>query len=249
MNGWQALVRDEAIGRADTLAAVLQMSPTPTDDDIDWATTAARSLAGLGARLGVDADAVVAGLDHLRRTAPADRGDGRDRLLAALTATRADLVALGSAVVPETLKLAEIAASARAEAERLATTLGIPIVAEVVLREGTSVGRRVAGAIVDAIALVLGHMAAHGCVRGGSVRVEVRRDGELVAVTLGDRGNAESREVPDAVAGPELAAAASRMTALGGEIAVSAAPWGGTSVVIKVRDRTGLGHADVRRRG
>ncbi len=187
---------------------------------------------------------------HARATGGDARRAARDTVLATLARLREELTGLGAAALPDQVKVEEIAESAREETVRLAAARGIALVADVVTRPGSAVARSVAGGVIDAIGLVLGHMADGGCVHGGSIRIEVRRDGEILAVTLGDRGNAESRAVaPSTAASVELAAASSRLATLGGEFAVSGAPWGGTSVVITVRDRTGLGPADIKRRG
>ena len=58
-------------------------------------------------------------------------------------------------------------------------------------------------------------------------------------VVVGDRGNAESRaadRLPDLESGRGvgLQAAHSRLTAIGGDLTISPAPWGGTSVTVRV---------------
>lgn len=250
VNVRQALVRAEALGRVDTLVAVLSMTDRPTDDDVSWAQTAGVSLAGLCARLGVVGTAVPDTLAMMRAQPEGERASGRDHLVRELEQIRVELTALDTPAVPVQVNVGDIAESAREETERLADAHAIALVAEVVTRPGSAVARSVAGGVIDAVGLVLGHMATNGCVHGGSIRVEVRRDGEVLAVTLGDRGNAESRAVvPSSDPTLHMAAAANRLVTLGGEFAVSGAPWGGTSVVITIRDRTGLGEANIRRRG
>lgn len=250
MNVRQALVRSEALGRVDALIAVMSMSEQPTADDVAWAQTAGVSLVGLCARLGVPGDAVAGCLVAMRAQSDDARAVSRDELLRLLDQIRAELAAFSAPVLPAHVDVADIAESAREETERLADAHAIALVAEVVTRPGSAVARSVAGGVIDAVGLVLGHMATNGCVYGGSIRVEVRRDGEVLAVTLGDRGNAESRAVvPSSNPTLHLTAAANRLVSLGGELAVSGAPWGGTSVVITIRDRTGLGQANIRRRG
>ena len=250
MNVRRSLVRAEALGRVDTLVAVMSMTERPTDDDIAWAQTAGVSLAGLCARLGVSGAAVSTQLAVMRGQHDDARASSRDHLIGMLDQIRAQLSGLATPSVPAQVDVGEIAESAREETARLAEAHAIALVAEVVTRPGSAVSRSVAGGVIDAVGLVLAHMATTGCVHGGSIRVEVRRDGEVLAVTLGDRGNAESRAVVPS-SGPtlHLAAAANRLVTLGGEFTVSGAPWGGTSVVITIRDRTGLGEANLRRRG
>jgi hypothetical protein len=246
----QALVRSEAIGRVDTLKAVMSMTERPTDEDVAWAQAAGVSLAGLCARLGVSGAVVSVHLETMRGQSDDVRASTRDQLIGTLDRIRVELSAFATPVLPAHVDVGDIAEFAREETTRLADAHAIALVAEVVTRPGSAVSRSVAGGVIDAVGLVLGHMATNGCLHGGSIRVEVRRDGEVLAVTLGDRGNAESRAVvPSSDPTLHLTAAANRLVSMGGEFAVSGAPWGGTSVVITIRDRTGLGEANIRRRG
>ncbi len=238
------LYLDEALGRAAAIVAALTVGTSPTDGDVDWAMMAAHSLKGLTAQAG---DLVLAGevheledaLQELRRVDAAERPPPVADIVERL---RGIEQALSGRVVPGVMRdveLEQIADGAAAEVRRVASRRGIDVSLELIVPPGIRVPRRIAGVLVDALGHILRNAVRHGSPHGGAVRIAFRREPDALSVVIGDRGNAESRGAGSALdldggRGIGLQAAHSRLTAIGGSLTRSPAPWGGTSVTIGV---------------
>lgn len=172
------------------------------------------------------------------------RGDGEQTRETAVVVERVRAVerALAGRAGPGVARdvaLDQVADAARDEALRAAARRGVRLSVEVVVPRNARVPRRIAGVLVD----VLGHLArnavAHGTPDGGTLRITVESGPDLLTVVVSDHGDRERANVtrrPDLTSGRGvgLRAAQGRLAALGGDLSVSAGPWGGTSVTVRI---------------
>lgn len=234
----RAIVVADAIGRSDALAAVLTLADPPSPEDLAWGALPAQSLAGLVASLGhahLDDRVERIGAQLAAVTvAPADqRGDLTRGLIADLDRLRAALRA-EARPVPAAIDVTQIAAAAGDEVLRTSGQMGVEVTSDVVCDLSLAVPSVVAAAVLDALGNVIRHGVRAECGLGGSARIGFRRESDGFSITIGNRGNAASREGDLRGGGVGLDAAASRLSAAGCVMAVSDAPWGGTSVTIQV---------------
>lgn len=235
---------DEALGRAEAMVAALTVGTSPTDGDVDWAMLAAHSLKGLTAQAGDTALAeevhdIEGALEQMRRADASARSAGATAIVERLHVIEQALTARGGPGVIRDVALQEIADAAAAEVRRVADRRAIAVSVELVVPPGIRVPRRDAGVIVDALGHILRNAVTHGSPHGGAIRIAFSREPDSLSVVVGDRGNAESRaadRIPDIDSGRGvgLQAAHSRLTAIGGSLTLSAAPWGGTSVTVRI---------------
>jgi chemotaxis protein histidine kinase CheA len=234
---------DEAIGRAIAIVAALTVRATPDDADVRWAAEAAHSLKGLtmqagDAALAAEVHAIESQLEEIHAAPVAERGPATE---AAVERVRAVERALAGRAAPAAreVDLRQVADAARDEALRVADRRGVPVAVEVVVPAEARVPRRVAGVLVD----VLGHLArnavVHGTPDGGTLRIVVDVGPESLTVVMadhGDRARINAVRRPDMASGRGvgLRAAQGRLAALGGELAISPGPWGGTSVTVRI---------------
>lgn len=240
----KGLYLDEALGRAEAIVAALTVGSAPTDEDVDWALLAAHSLKGLTAQAGdlALADRVHAiedALTTLRTLDTTQRAADTATLVDQLQTVTNALTAGVGPNVSRDVALEEIGEAAAGEVRRVAERRAITVTVELVVPSGIRVPRRIAGVMVDALGHVLRNAVTHGSPRGGAIHIAFTRSADILTVVVGDRGNAESRaaeRTPDLESGRGigLQAAHSRLTAIGGELSLSPAPWGGTSVTIRV---------------
>lgn len=235
---------DEALGRAEAIVAALTVRATPNDGDVDWAMLAAHSLKGLTAQAGDTALAdevhgIEGALEELRRIDDAPRSAAAAMIIRRLHVIEQALTARGGPSVVRDVELQQIADAANSEVRRVADRRGITVTVDLSLPENVRVPRRIAGVLIDALGHVLRNAVTHGSPHGGAIRISFTREPSTLSVVVGDRGNAQSRaadRVPDLESGRGvgLQAAHSRLTAIGGDLTLSPAPWGGTSVTIRV---------------
>lgn len=235
---------DEALGRAEAIVAALTVRTTPDDGDIDWAMLAAHSLKGLTAQAGdaalaADVHDIEDALVALRHADASARAPAAAALVQRLHAVEQSLTAQLRPGVTRDVDLQEIADAAAAEIRRIADRRDITVTAELVVPPGIRIARRTAGVLVDALGHILRNAVTHGSPHGGAIHVAFRKEPETLSVVVGDRGNALSRSADrapdlDSGRGIGLQAAHSRLTAIGGALIVSPAPWGGTSVTVHV---------------
>ena len=235
---------DEALGRAAAIVAALTVQAPPDDGAIDWAMLAAHSLKGLTAQAGdialaEDVHDVETALHDLRTLDVPARSAAATDLITRLRSIEARLTTRGGPNAVRDIELQQVADAARAEVRRVATRRGIAVTVELVMPQDIRIPRRVAGVLVDALGHILRNAVTHGTQHGGALHIAFSREPETLLVVVGDRGNAESRAVdrtPDLESGRGvgLQAAHSRLTAVGGDLTISPAPWGGTSVTVRV---------------
>jgi len=174
--------------------------------------------------------------DSLESAARASATDGIGGVVGAATELRARLAAMRTGSAPTRFRLEDIADAAAAEVARCAAELGVHVTAEVACAPGGYVPIRFAGPVLDALGTIVSGGVRHECARGGAVRIALRPESDGFTIAVGNRGNAESRELDTGEAERlDLAAASSRLTALGCEMNVAGAPWGGTSVTVRVQ--------------
>ncbi len=234
----RAIVVADAMGRVDALTAVLMLADPPSPDDLAWAALPAHSLVGLVASLG-GADLRQRGEHiatqlHAVMMAPHVTRSERVRALLADVGILRTALAAEAGTVPATIDVAQIAEAAGAEVERTAGEMGVHVTSEVVCDLTLAVPALVAAAVLDSVGNIIRHGVRAECAHGGSVRIGFRRESDGFSITIGNRGNAASREDDARVGGVGLDAAASRLSAAGCVLAVSDAPWGGTSVTIQI---------------
>jgi chemotaxis protein histidine kinase CheA len=235
---------DEALGRAEAIVAALTVQAAPDDGDVDWAMLAAHSLKGLTAQAGDTALAeevhdIEGALDALRRVDASARSAAATAIIERLHGVERRLAGRAGPSDTRDVEIQQIADAASAEVRRIADRRGINVSVELVVPADVRVPRRVAGVLVDALGHILRNAVTHGSSHGGAIRIAFSSGPETLSVVVGDRGNAESRAAEpspdlDGGRGIGLRAAQSRLTAIGGEVSLSAAPWGGTSVTIRV---------------
>jgi len=235
---------DEALGRAEAIVAALTVQAAPDDGDVDWAMLAAHSLKGLTAQVGDTALAdevhdIENALDELRRVHESARSAAATAIVERLHRVERMLARRAGPSVKGDVELQRIAEAASAEVRRVADRRGINVSVELVVPAGVRVPRRAAGVLVDALGHILRNAVTHGSSHGGAIRIAFSSGPETLSVVVGDRGNAESRAAEpspdlDSGRGVGLRAAQSRLTAIGGEVSLSATPWGGMSVTIRV---------------
>jgi chemotaxis protein histidine kinase CheA len=235
---------DEALGRAGAIIAALTVATVPADGDVDWAKLAAHSLKGLTAQAGDThlAERVHAVETHLEELSSLDgsqRSTATTAIVEQLRAIERALTANAGPGISRDIALDEIAGAADAEVRRVAARRGIDVSVELTVPSGIRVPRRIGGVLVDALGHILRNAVTHGSPHGGAIRIAFRREPDAMSIVVGDRGNAASRaaeRVPDLESGRGvgLQAAHSRLTAIGGELTLSPAPWGGTSVTVRV---------------
>ena len=235
---------DEALGRAEAIVAALTVRATPDDGDVDWAMLAAHSLKGLTAQAG---DTVLAenvhdiegALEEMRRVDASARSAAATAIVERLRVIEQALTSRAGPDVTRDVALQEIADAAAAEVRRVADRRGISVSVVLEVPHGIRVPRRIAGVLIDALGHILRNAVTHGSPHGGAIRIAFRREPDSLSVVVGDRGNAESRAAErapdlDSGRGVGLQAAHSRLTAIGGDLTLSSAPWGGTSVTVRV---------------
>ena len=235
---------DEAFGRAEAMVAALTVSTSPTDEDVDWAMLAAHSLKGLTAQAGDIALAqevhdIEGALEQMRRVDASARTAAATALVERLHVIEQALTVRGGPGVIRDIALQEIADAAATEVRRIADRRSISVSVMLEVPAGIRVPRRIAGVLVDALGHILRNAVTHGSPHGGAIRIAFRREPDSLSVVVSDRGNAESRAAEhtpdmDSGRGVGLQAAHSRLTAVGGDLTLSPAPWGGTSVTIRV---------------
>lgn len=204
---------------------------------------AAHSLKGLTAQAGdialaEEVHALEGAIEELRRVEAVERPAPVAFIVERLHAVERALTSRIGPGVTRDVELEQIADAAAAEVRRVADRRGIAVSVELVVPPGIRVPRRIAGVLVDALGHILRNAVTHGSPHGGAIRVAFRREPDALSVVIGDRGNAASRAVehrPDLDSGRRvgLLAAHSRLTAIGGDLTLSAAPWGGTSVTVR----------------
>ena len=200
-------------------------------DERAWATDAAASLEGL--------------LHHADDPAMAARAAG----LAADLASGMDVAGVlgdmeagltGNPQPPADVPLEAVAAAARADAGRAAAGRGVAVGVEVTAPDGVRVTAGAAGVLVDVLGRIVRDAVAHGTPNGGALRLAFQPDGEALTVVVSDggdsRGDAAAAGVVevDAKRTAGLRAAAGRVAAAGGELAVGVGPWGGASVTLRL---------------
>ena len=205
---------------------------------------AAHSLKGLTAQAGDialadEVHALEGAIQQLRSIEAAERPAPVALIVERLHAVERTLTSRAGPGVTRDVDLEQIADAAAAEVRRIADRRGIAVSVELVVPPGIRVPRRAAGVLVDALGHILRNAVTHGSPHGGAIRIAFRRESDALSVVIGDRGNAESRaaeRVPDLDSGRGvgLQAAHSRLTAIGGDLTLSPAPWGGTSVTVRV---------------
>ncbi len=205
---------------------------------------AAHSLKGLTAQAGdialaEEVHALESAIEELRRVDAPARPAPVAAIVERLHEVEHALAARTGPGVTRDVELQQIADAASTEVRRVADRRGIVVSVELVVPPGIRVPRRVAGVLVDALGHILRNAVTHGSPHGGAIRIAFRREPEGLSVVIGDRGNAESRAVEhapdlDSGRGVGLRAAHSRLTAIGGDLTLSPAPWGGTSVTVHV---------------
>ena len=205
---------------------------------------AAHSLKGLTAQAGDIALAeqvhdIETTLEQLRGLDVAARSTAATDLLERLRTIETQLTARGGPNVTRDIELQQVADAAHAEVQRVAERRGIAVTVELVMPPDIRIPRQVAGVLVDALGHILRNAVTHGTQHGGALHIAFSREPDTLLVVVGDRGNAESRaadRLPDLESGRGvgLQAAHSRLTAIGGDLTISPAPWGGTSVTVRV---------------
>ena len=200
-------------------------------DERAWATDAAASLEGL--------------LHHADDPVLAARAAG----LAADLASGVDVAGVlgdmeaglaGSPPPPGDLALEAVAAAARDDAARAAAGRGVAVGVEVTGPDGVRVTAGAAGVLVDVLGRIVRDAVAHGTPNGGALRLAFQPDGDALTVVVSDggdsRGDAAAAGVVevDAKRTAGLRAAAGRVAAAGGELAVGVGPWGGASVTLRL---------------
>jgi chemotaxis protein histidine kinase CheA len=226
------------------MVAALTVQSPPDDGAIDWAMLAAHSLKGLTAQAGdialaEEVHSIETALEQLRIIDVHARSAAAADLITRLRAVEARLTARGGPDAVRDMDLQQVADAARAEVQRVARRRGIAVTVELVMPPAIRIPRRVAGVLVDALGHILRNAVTHGTQHGGALHIAFSREPDTLLVVVGDRGNAESRaadRVPDLESGRGvgLQAAHSRLTAIGGDLTLSPAPWGGTSVTVRV---------------
>lgn len=235
---------DEALGRAEAIVAALTVRVTPDDSDVDWAMLAAHSLKGLTAQAGDTALAdevhdVEGAIEDLRRVDESARSVATTAIVGRLQGIERSLGDRARPGVTRDLELQQIADAAAAEVRRVADRRHINVSVVLEVPTAIRVPRRIAGVLVDALGHILRNAVTHGSPHGGAIRIAFRREPDALSVVVSDRGNAESRAAErapdlDSGRGVGLQAAHSRLTAIGGALTLSPAPWGGTSVTVRV---------------
>ncbi len=235
---------DEALGRAEAIVAALTVRTSPNDGDVDWAMLAAHSLKGLTAQVGdvalaEEVHALEGAIEELRRFDASARSAPVAIIVERLHGTERTLAGRAGPGVTRDVELEQIADAASAEVRRVADRRGIDVSVEMIVPPGIRIPRRAAGVLVDALGHILRNAVTHGSPHGGAIRIAFRREPDALSVVIGDRGNAESRAAErtpdlDTGRGVGLQAAHSRLTAIGGDLTLSPAPWGGTSVTVRV---------------
>jgi chemotaxis protein histidine kinase CheA len=205
---------------------------------------AAHSLKGLTAQAGdtalaTDVHDIESALEELRNLGEATRPPAATAIVTRLHAIEVTLAAYGGPSTVRDVALQQIADAAEAEVRRVADRRAITVTVELTFPPDIRVPRRIAGVLIDALGHILRNAVTHGSPHGGAIRIAFRREPDTLSIVVGDRGNAESRaaeRAPDLESGRGvgLQAAHSRLTAIGGELTLSAAPWGGTSVTVHV---------------
>ncbi len=204
---------------------------------------AAHSLKGLTAQAGnialaEEVHALEGAIEELRRLDASVRPTPTAIIVERLHGIERTLAGHEGPGVTRDVELEQIADAAATEVRRVADRRGIAVSVELVVPPGIRVPRRIAGVLVDALGHILRNAVIHGSPHGGAIRIAFRREPKALSVVIGDRGNAESRAVEhapdlDSGRGVGLQAAHSRLTAIGGDLTFSPAPWGGTSVTLR----------------
>lgn len=225
-----------AIARAQAHRLAVAMSATLAGgaggaDELAWAADAAASLEGLLHHAG------DAGLAGRAAGLVVDLASGAD-VADVLRDLEAGLA--GAPPPARELPLEAVAQAARADASRAAAGRGVTVGVEVTGPDGLRVSGGAAGVLVDVLGRIIRDAVAHGTPNGGALRLAFQPDGDALTVVVSDggdsRGDATAAGVVevDAKRTAGLRAAAGRVAAAGGELAVGVGPWGGASVTLRL---------------
>jgi hypothetical protein len=244
------LAAEEIRGRAEALAATLDVVPQLTDADLAWASLPALSLVSLSdlidnPRVAALATEISATIDELTGDASADRVRGREALRANLGRLDAEIPPPPTSR-PAPVALAGLADLARWLVAREARVIGATVAIDIPTEPEGDVPRPIGGAPLDALVHAIRSAIHHGTPDGGALRLIVSSEPDARVLVLSDRGNRAATNVtrrPDLGGdrGTSLRAAHSRVIALGGELSASAGAWGGTTVTIRVPVPSGRG--------